>query len=83
MATIDEKRSYIEKIAQSVKGDAGEKISAKNIPFRRRNQQRVVENYASWMQGLGIDPSEIHEDPDGQGYEVDESDSLGIGNGNL
>ncbi|OXA50985.1 uncharacterized protein LOC110853246 [Folsomia candida] len=94
LATIDEKRSYIEKIAQSVKGEAGEKVSAKNIPFRRRNQmQRSAEemgNYAGWMQGLGLDPSLLDEhggymvegDVDGEmvdGEEGEDQDGMMMG----
>lgn len=37
LATIDEKRSYVEKIAQEVKG-ISEHYSVSDIPFRRKNQ---------------------------------------------
>lgn len=39
LATIDEKRSYVEKIAQEVKG-ISEHYSIQDIPFRRKNQMK-------------------------------------------
>jgi hypothetical protein len=67
LATIDEKRSYIEKIAQSVKGET-EKLSAKDIPFRRRNQMRsgaAGADFVGWMTGPGGEPVEM--DAEGEG----------------
>jgi len=68
LATIDEKRSYIEKIAQSVKGET-EKLSAKDIPFRRRNQMRSGAagiDFVGWMTGPGEEHAELDPDPDGE-----------------
>ncbi|CAL8125171.1 unnamed protein product [Orchesella dallaii] len=70
LATIDEKRSYVEKIAQEVKG-ISEHYSIQDIPFRRKNQMKThnggisvydLKPYESvgWM--TGVDGQEEQDD---------------------